>query len=40
MIQMEKEFFGQKETLNLKKINQAQLDAILATINNGGGNNN
>ena len=31
---------GQKETLNLKKINQAQLDAILATINNGGGNNN
>ena len=31
---------GQKETLNFKKINQAQLDAILATINNGGGNNN
>ena len=31
---------GQKGNLNLKKINQAQLDAILATINNGGGNNN
>ena len=31
---------GQKETLNLKKINQAELDAILATINNGGSNNN
>lgn len=29
-----------KRVLNLKKINQAQLDAILATINNGGGNNN
>ena len=31
---------GQKGNLNLKQINQAQLDAILATINNGGGNNN
>ncbi len=31
---------GQKGSLKLKKISQAELDAILATINNGGGNNN